>query len=246
MKAKRKIHKSSIVWNITAALLLCSAIALALYISSGKMKPSFPIKNIVFSGNRHLTDSELKALTGLHAKESLVTLSHKKLAQALLTSPWIRSVSIRKEFPETVSVSITEAVPFVLLNMNGTLFLVDEKGKLLEELKGNLMPFLPIITGDPFNKREAFSEALNLITSMNDTGFSSGREHIEVIASRPEELTAIIDGTVIKVGVGEYREKLQRLVELKDEIKKRNIPVDYVDVRFANRVIVKPINEMIK
>ncbi|MBM4128857.1 MAG: FtsQ-type POTRA domain-containing protein, partial [Nitrospira sp.] len=165
---------------------------------------------------------------------------------ALLQSPWIRSVNVRKVFPDTVSVSIKESAPFALLHMRNSLFLVDERGKILEELRGNSMPFLPIITGDPFNKRETYCEALNLIKSMNESGFLAGEEHIEVIASKPEELTTIIDGTVIKIGVGEYREKLQRLVDLKDEIKKRNIPVDYIDVRFANRVIVKPINEVIR
>jgi len=246
MKVKRKINKNNILWNTVALLLLFSTIVLALYISSGKMKPLFPIKHTVFSGNRHLTDNELKALAGVHTGESLVTLSYKTLSERLLKSPWIKSVSMRKEFPDTLSVSIVEAAPFALLDMNGHFFLVDEKGKLLEKLKGSSVPFLPVITGDPLKKSEVFSEALNLIRSMNDMGFSSEREHIEVIASKPQELTAIIDGTVVKIGAGEYREKLQRLVGLKDEIKRRQISVDYVDLRFANRVIVKPITEVIK
>ena len=55
-----------------------------------------------------------------------------------------------------------------------------------------------------------------------------------------------VDGMLVKVGHGEYEEKLQRLLELEDEIMRRGIPVDYIDLRFANKVIVKPINEVIR
>jgi len=245
LKAKRKIHKSNILWSITALLLLLSALSLALYISPEKLRSFFPIRHVVFSGHKHLTDAELRTLAAIPAKESLLTLSEKGLSQRLLKSPWVRSIHIRREFPGTLSVMIEESVPFALLDMNGHLFLIDEKGKLLEELKEGSIPFLPVIIGDPFKKREVFSEALNLVRSMKDTGFLSERGHIEVVATRPHELLSVIDGTVIKIGSGEYREKLQRLVEIEVEIKKRNIPVDYVDLRFANRIILKPIKEVI-
>ena len=62
----------------------------------------------------------------------------------------------------------------------------------------------------------------------------------------PEDISMQVDGMLVKVGHGEYEEKLQRLLELEDEIMRRGIPVDYIDLRFANKVIVKPINEVIR
>jgi cell division protein FtsQ len=206
-----------------------------------------PVKHVVFVGNRHLTDDELLALTGIHVNESLIMISNKKVSQRLLKSPWVRSVNVRKEFPETLSLLIEEAVPLALLDMNGRLFLVDEKGKLLEELKDDSIPFLPVITGDPFKEKEGFSDAINLVKLMEAKGFLSEIDHIEIIVKKPYELTAIIDGTVVKMGSGSYEEKLERLIELEDEIKSRGIPVDYIDLRFANKAIVKPItNEVVK
>jgi len=51
---------------------------------------------------------------------------------------------------------------------------------------------------------------------------------------------------VIRMGQGDYERKLSRLLALEDEIKKRQIAVDYVDLRFANRVVVKPISEVVR
>lgn len=227
--------------------LLVSAlvITVSVYIS-GTIRSVFPIKHFVFSGNKHLTDDELKILAGLYGGEGLITISSKEVSQRLLKSPWIKSVSLRKEFPETLSVVIEEAVPLALLDMNGHLFLIDDNGKLLEELKDEAVPFLPIITGDPFKEREGFSEALNLINVMKGKGLLLGKDHIEINAQRPQELAISIDGIIVKVGAGGYQEKLERLIELEDEIKRRNTAVDYIDLRFANRVILKPIKEVVK
>lgn len=245
MKAKKKKNKSSLLIGITAFVLLVSALATVAYISYIKIISAFPIKRIIFTGNKHLTIDELRALAGIHGKESLIALSGKSVSQRLLKSPWIRSASVSKVFPDTLSIVISEVVPFALLDMNGHIFLTDDKGNLLEELKDNTIPFLPIITGDPFKEKEGFSEALTLAKAMIDMGFSSERDQIEIVLSKPQELTSVIDGTVVKIGVGEYREKLERLLELQEEIQRRKIPVDYIDLRFANRVVVKPIKEVI-
>ena len=245
MKVKKKKNKRSLLIGITAFVLLVSALATVAYISNIKIISAFPIKRVVFTGNKHLNVDELRALAGIHGKESLIALSGEKVSQMLLKSPWIRSASVSKVFPDTLSIVISEVVPFALLDVNGRLFLIDDKGNLLEELKDNPVPFLPIITGDPLKEKEGFSEALTLARTMNTMGFSSERDQIEIVLAKPEELTSIIDGTVVKIGSGEYREKLERLLELEEEIQKRKIPVDYIDLRFANRVVVKPIKEVI-
>jgi cell division protein FtsQ len=245
MKVKKKKNKGSLLIGITAFVLLISALVTVAYVSFIKIKAAFPIKKIVFTGNKHLSVDELRALAGIHSKDSLITLSGEKISQRLLKSPWIRSVRVRKELPDTLSISVNEVVPFALLDVNGHIFLTNDKGNLLEELKDNPIPFLPIITGDPFKEKEGFSEAITLAKTMNAMGFSSEREQIEIVLSKPQELTSIIDGTVIKIGAGEYREKLERFLELEEEIQKRKIPVDYIDLRFANRVVVKPIKEVI-
>lgn len=243
-KGRRRINVSSTFRNIAVLIgIFALAIGIYFYSSSHPIKPVFPIKHITFIGNKHLTDEELKALTGVHLNESLVMISGTKAGQQVLKSPWIKSVSLRKEFPDTLSVTIKEAEPFALLDMNEHLFLIDENGKLLEELKGDSIPFLPIIAGDPYKEKEGVSEALKLVRLMNDKGFSTERDHIEIIAHKPHELSVIIDGTVVKIGAGGYEEKLERLIQLEEDLKNMGIHVDYIDLRFEKKAVVKPVTE---
>lgn len=230
-------------------LLITGAYWGAKYAIDTARKTLFPVKEIVFSGNKHVSESELKAIMGINVNESLLELSSKELEGRLLKSPWIKAVSFRKDFPHRFTVRIEESMPYALLEMNGRTFFVDDKGNLLEELKGESIPFLPIISGDPFKNSSVFSEVLNLVRTMKDKGFIAVKDRIEVIiphGAGPEDISMQVDGMLVKVGHGEYEEKLQRLLELEDEIMRRGIPVDYIDLRFANKVIVKPINEVIR
>lgn len=230
------------------AVIVCifaAAIITYIYIFSHPIKPLFPIKRISFTGNRHLTDDELRTLAGVRLDESLIMVSGKKIGRQLFRSPWVRSVSLMRELPDTLAITIKEAEPFALLDMDGHLFLIDEKGNLLEELKGDAVPFLPVITGDPFKEKEGFSQALNLVSLMNHKGLLSERDNIGIMAHNANELSITIDGIVVKIGAGGYEEKLDRLAQLEENIKKMGISVDYIDLRFLNKAIVKPITDRV-
>jgi hypothetical protein len=67
------------------------------------------------------------------------------------------------------------------------------------------------------------------------------RDRIEIIAHKPHELAMIVDGTHVKIGEGGYEEKLERLIRLEEDIKNMVLPVDYIDLRFKHKAIVKPL-----
>lgn len=228
---------------IALPLLIFAAIG---YFALGRVKSAFMLSKVVFAGNVHLPDEDLKNLAGLKGGENLLTLSGWTIFRKISASPWVSHVAVRKEFPDKLHILVRETEPSALLDMRGRLFIVDEKGKMLEELKESSMPFLPIINGDPYQEKEVFSEAISLVRVIKETGLLSRKNHIEVIAHKMQEIALNLDGVVIKIGAGEYKDKLSRLMELEEEIRTRRIPVDYIDLRFANRVIVKPVNEVIK
>lgn len=217
-----------------------------IYMVSTAVKSAFHVRSVVITGNEHLTDEELKSMAGLSSNENLFRVSSRKISSKMTESPWIRSVAVRKEFPDRLLIHIREAEPFALLDMKGKLFIVDDRGAMLEELGEIAVPFLPVISSNPYREKEAFLEAITLAKAIKNTGLLSRKDHIEIISHKSQEMSVNIDGIVVKVGAGEYAEKLARLAEIEQEIKNRNISVDYIDLRFANRVLVSPVNEVIR
>jgi len=245
-RGRKRIKMSGIVRNMSLLLLVMTVATLSyLYVHTHPLKLVFPLRHVTFIGNRHLTDDELRQLSGIHLNDSLLTISGRQVNRRLLKSPWVRSVSLRKEYPGSLSIAIKEAEPFALLDMNNRLFLLDGDGKLLEELRGDSIPFLPVIMGDPYNEKEGLSEALKLARLLNEKGLSSETDRLEIVAHKPTELSVKIAGVLVKVGEGEYEEKIERLIKLEKDIKNMGVPIDYIDLRFERKAIVKPMSEKV-
>ncbi len=208
----------------------------------------FPVKELVFSGNKHLSQAELEAISGVRQNEDLLMLSAGKTAEKILLSPWIKKVSVRKDFPERLLINITEALPFAILDKDGEMSLIDERGNLLEKMKADPVPFLPIIRAGDSGGNENFMEALSLARIIRDKEIAAERNRIEILANGkgPEEMSLIVDNLLIKIGRGDYERKLNRLFAIEEEIKKKAVALDHIDLRFANRIVVKPINEVIR
>ncbi|MDP2167232.1 MAG: cell division protein FtsQ/DivIB [Thermodesulfovibrionales bacterium] len=204
----------------------------------------FPVRGVEFYGNGQLSAGQLKSLMEIRGDEDLLKLKCSRLAEMLLKSPWIKGASIRKEYPGRLLVKVREAEPFALLQDKAKVFIIDSDGRRLEELNGETVPFLPVISssGGSINP-DAFSDALSLVREIRATEISGRPVEITGIDSDRKNLTANIDGISVKVGEGRYSEKLLRFVELQAEIKRRWAGVDYIDLRFQDRVVVKPLKE---
>lgn len=258
MRKNKKARKNVAVNSHKAARLITAAkyfgyvvlpvlmVAAVIYMASGIVKSAFRVRSVVITGNEHLTDEELKTMAGLGKDENLIMLSGRRISSRMMESPWMRSVAVRKEFPDRLLIHISEAEPFALLDLKGKLFIVDDRGAMLEELRDIAVPFLPIISSNPYQEKRAFQEAIALAKTIKKSGLLSRKDHIEIISHKPQEMSVNIDGMVVKVGEGEYEDKLARLTDIEEEIKSRRISVDYIDLRFANRVLVSPVNEVVR
>ncbi len=243
LDSRRNIKKKS--WRLRLILLGISVFIAGIALLALHIYTFFPAREVVFYGNKHLRAEELKAMMGLRGYEDLFDLSSSRLASGLLRSPWVKSASVRKEYPSRLIVKIKEAEPLAILNSAG-LYLIDDEGRKLETIKGEPVTFLPVISSSGDLGPDALAGAVGLARAVRQAGVSGRQVEITGLEAGKENITANIDGTAVRMGEGRYEEKLARFLELEAEIKKRWANVDYVDLRFANRVVVRPLKEEIK
>lgn len=221
---------------VLSAVIIVAVIGLGVKLAAR----TFTVKNIIVSGNYHLEDEEVIKSSEIKEGDSLLALSFNDIEKKFRHNAWIREVSLRKEFPDTVSIMIRESVPKVLLSLKGETFLADERGKVLEKINDEGTPFLPVIKDiDPYKKRDALSEALKLVDVLLEKKILEGKESIE-IRLESYGLAVKMDGEIIKVGYKNYSEKFDKWKALEPEIRKREGSIKYVDLRFDD-VIVKPL-----
>jgi cell division protein FtsQ len=222
-------------------VVLAAAVALALIICICLLANEYLyIREMNFYGNRHLSTEDLRALTGCSTKSALFSVSAGELYRRLRKSPWIKEAVVRKDLTGRIEVYLTEAVAVGVLVMADKSYLVDRDGTRLEEIRQEPVYFLPAIKTDAESAKEAYLEAAALAGILYDKKMASQTGNIEISGARPEELTMKMDGLVVKIGTGDFAKKLEKLSFVREEISRRNIQVEYVDVRFADKIVVKP------
>jgi len=200
---------------------------------------AFYVRDFQVSGNKHLDKRDIESMLNIR-REPLLDLRLKEIETKLKRSAWIRNVSLRWLLPGTLVINVEEASPRALLSYGGEMFLVNEEGNIMEALEEQATPFLPVLKGIDPRYKKVMSEAMRLVEALTAKNAVADRQYVE-IGLESYGLTANIDGEFIMVGYGQYLEKFDRWVELEPELQKRGVPIQYIDLRFKDSVIVKPV-----
>ena len=251
-KRKNRLKKGSRnIWDILLHPLFKIFVSLMLamgIVTAGSimlyrtLQRTFTINKIVVSGNRHLTGGDVIALARIKRGESLLSLKSTEVEKNLMKSPWIKDVGIRKELPGTIIIRLKEAEPVAILKKRKALYIISREGIVLDRIKEK-ESFLPVITLKR-NDKALLKEVIRLARIIKNDNLFNDRK-VEIRAGKQEDITLVVDGLIIKVGKGDYKRKLVRLLEIEKQIVRRGIPVEYIDLRFSRRVIVHPVKERI-
>ena len=207
-------------------------------------------KNIKVSGNRSLSEDEIKKISGIEGK-NFIAVNLEKAASMLVGNPWIRGVDMRRRFPNKISIAVNERSPFALIKLDN-LNLIDEEGVILSRTIGTEKKELPVISG--FNENISMKEgdkisSLNLKTGIETLKEIQGKGLIPVSdistidvkdPSNPVLTVKNYPGQIY-LGVGNLDEKIKKLKAFSSNKKEAFPLVSYIDLRFKNRVIVMPI-----
>lgn len=240
--AYRRGEKFAIYLKRGTLVLLAAVVIAALVLGAKLLARQFNVKEIIVSGNYHLDKDNIVKSMNIKKGKPLLDIRSADINERLRENPWIKSVALKKQFPGTLLIKVEEAVPMALLSIKKKLYIIDDDGNILERIKGESTPFLPVIKDvSPKNKKD-ISEALKLITALSEKNVLSSKESIE-IGTESYGLFINMDGEFIKVGYGDYSEKFERWLELEPEIRKRGVSIKYIDLRFKDSVIVKPMEK---
>ncbi|MCX8069112.1 MAG: FtsQ-type POTRA domain-containing protein [Thermodesulfovibrionales bacterium] len=238
-----KKHKKStyVFFAFTAIFTLISLVFTIWWV-----KDLFIVKDIYIYGNQQLKSDDIRTIIKIKKGDKLFGFSLSELYKRLKTYPWIKEAEVRRELTGLLHIKIKEATPIAILNLKDKYYLIDIDGVILEEFSDTRAIFLPLFRDiDPSRHNPAYKEALAFVRFINEKKLFSNAGSIQIFGHRPEDLSMRIDNLTIKIGAGDFEKKLSRLDFVRQEMIKRNIPADTIDLRFSNKIIVKP-NENIE
>ncbi len=109
----------------------------------------FRVREFEVTGNVRYTAEEVAEASGISAGDVLMGVSKTRAASRILTKlPYVEQVVISKSLPGTISFTVEECQAVMAAESEfGTLWLMNEEGKLLEKLDEDAETAYPLIKG---------------------------------------------------------------------------------------------------
>jgi cell division protein FtsQ len=208
------------------------------------------LETIEVSPLKKLTRSEVVALAGVNPGDSMLGLKLKVVVAQLSKNPWIEQVQVRRYFPHTLAITLSERTPKAVANV-GCLYYLDAKGELFKSLVDGDRLDYPLITGvteedlakDPGGSKEALKNALLLIDNLRAATVFGLEDVSEIHYDKGYGFTLFTmqGGVPVKLGNGGFSEKLARLGGIYRELKPQMLALDYIDLDYGDKIIVKKV-----
>ena len=208
------------------------------------------INTITVTGTNRMAPGEVLAvLDGLRGT-SMVTADLENWRQKLLDAPWVAEASIRRVFPGTVTVVISEREPLGIGRIHGALYLIDREGAVIEEFGPKYAEFdLPIIDGlspSTGDRSPSMAERRAALAGRVLADFQRhpdlARRVSQVDVSHVDAAIVILndDTALLHTGDAHFADRVQSYVDLASRLHEDVPQIDSVDLRFGDNVFVKP------
>jgi len=235
-----------LIWTaLTAALIYgvyrTSAIAAHAHV--------LQVETIIVRGNERLSKGEVLAvLSGLRG-ENLVWTDLDRWRARLKASPWVRDAALRRSLPSTIEVLVSERQPIGIARINADMYLVDERGVIIDLYGPQYADLdLPIIDGlsaapdsgalTDEGRAELAARVIGAVRSK--PGVARRLSQVDVSDLHNASVILTGDAAIIQLGEDQFLTRLQSYLDLAPTLRQRVADIDYVDLRFDDRIYVRP------
>jgi cell division protein FtsQ len=208
------------------------------------------VEQITVRGNQRLSKGEVVAvLDGLRG-ENLIWTDLDRWRARLTASPWVRDAALHRSLPSTIEVVISERQPIGIGRIQADMYLVDERGVIIDHYGPQYADLdLPIIDGlaaAPADHGSLTDEgradlAARVIAAVRSKP-AIARRLSQVDVSDLHNASVILSGdhAVLQLGDDQFLARLQSYLDLAPTLRDRVADIDYVDLRFDDRIYVRP------
>jgi cell division septal protein FtsQ len=250
---KRRAAARRVSWRAVRLIVVAMLVSYAAYRAFDLVvgAAALQVRYISVHGNVRLSAGEVRALADGIRGKSILTADLSAYRRRLLASPWVAEVALRRVLPSTVEVFVSERQPMGLCRLQKQLYLIDRSGVVIDEFGPQYAEFdLPIIDGlvrPPSSGQPAIDERRADLAARVLDGIAPradlARSISQIDVTDLHDAIVLIDGDTALLHLGDDRflERLRSYVDVAPALRERVQDIDYVDLRFKDRLYVRPV-----
>jgi cell division septal protein FtsQ len=253
--ARRSTFRPRISWTMVRRVASLALLVFGVYqtASLAFTTPLLRVRRIAVQGNVRLSSGQVQALVEDLRGTSILGVDLDAFRRRLTESPWVADVALRRVLPSTIEVFISERRPIGLCRLGQDLYLVDEAGTLIDQFGPHYAEFdLPIIDGllsvpnSPASMQGSIDPARAGLAARVISAVGRNREIArrlsQVDVANADDAVVLLEGdsALLHLGNDRFLERVLTYLDLSDALRQRVADIDYVDLRFDQRVYVRP------
>jgi cell division protein FtsQ len=209
--------------------------------------PYFGINKVNTTGIKHLSIEELNTWAGTIIGKNIFQLDLREFSKKLAAHPWVHTASVRRVFPQGINIEIKERTPFARIKLD-KLYIMDNYGILLGKETSNITK-LPLITGikaknPALGNNVADKEIIRGLKAMHNLNLlpTFKKNPIKSVhINSKSRITFLTKNQDIRVYMrpGMIQQGLKSLMLVIDTIEKQEPNLNYIDLSFKNKVVIK-------
>jgi len=238
------ICKATILIVVVAVLAFICRVVYGYMVDS----PLLTLREVVIEGCRKISEREILSMTQLDRRPNILSVELDALRNKVETNPWIARAEIRRIFPDSISIKVTERRPAAIILLD-RLYYIDAQGAIFARVPEDQDIDYPILTGlhredfkaNPDQSRALLSKALTLVTVMEDGEVLSKKDISEIHMDKAFGISIYTkEGAIeIKLGLDHYEPKWKRLERVWRHLREMSLNPLSIDCNYEKRIIVK-------
>jgi cell division protein FtsQ len=212
--------------------------------------PYFEIKEVVVRGCKELTEKEILSYAAIKPAQNLLAINLGTIARRIESNPWVKEVSVGREFPNRLVINLQERTAVALVKRDNGFNLMDLDGVAFKKLEKNDevdIPVLNVYYSDD-NDSALFTKSLELLRYLSASKeFPTIRNIAEIHGHEAFGLSLFTDsGLCIRLGFDSYENKLKRLNAVMADLERRNMKLGFllIDLNDPAKIAVQKKNVM--
>jgi cell division protein FtsQ len=111
--------------------------------------PALGLTEISISGNQRLAYGQVLEIAGLRLGQNSLGVNVTRVEAALSQNPWVEFVTVRRELPDKLFITLVERQPSFWVRQDGKLYFADGEGKIITQLSPGDSASLPLLEVAP-------------------------------------------------------------------------------------------------